>query len=1720
MESHHRSKTTIYDCARDCLDDFNGLCQADAHERVAKGSVSWAERQRARFYLWTDSLGVFASGHASADHRLRDSSDISRIIIGLVLALRTDISYQRAVTLNEQLPRQPLVETNQSLVSEDVEENGDSESLPSSSNESGSRDHQPTKSRQAIAIEKNIDLLITLARSIRRSGATTRDENADRWVEMVQKNDLEDKYTELRDFPIFAGVFLQCLYPHADEKLKAKIAKSMARRRNHFVYRGEHHKKLAKQPLKGAIPARLIPQTTLSEASANTAAAPSLNSGSKPLQTQVSSGVSQRNSGTSATPIGSKRLIRRVSSSSQPSTIATGASIKDTRLVIPPAPPFKDEDTEVLCPYCYILYPIKVAERERWRISCHTFALLKLAATRKKFFAPLTTGYCTYNPTIPIQNGFVLLAIPLNSSPKKAVIKSISSKIMIKSSHPHALTPLHEQAYIQFSNVANALCVAGPLTKGQMTCQGSLGHTTVSECSERSNQSKGRSGLDSDTQHEEAEFDPGNLINPDLTTFLAESEISDDDPAWIRPSSQPLENVNYRDEWGFWLSTSKYRDEWVLSHKLHSPQPSSSENALCAALFKARHEWPPRMNRFFIPNDELERLLHVDAIMDELATYQLGSMAAQESHRLAQNISNKAPRLFAILICLGLGDFIPQFMDEGIDDEDLPFGRIDDTERPGWQLGSKSRPNEPIRCMTGWKQPSIINFHREQWYVLAHIFNNNEEGRIPHYDIGNDCILPFVKDEEQGDQVKQGDFSTKSSPSMAVKRLHSTEEKDFLSEVDMLNALTPHNHPHLVRLLATYRYRNRYYLLFPFAKLNLREYWKSNPLPDFTESMILWSLHQCEAIASGLRLIHTHQTTQYLPDWGDPPPEKGNLAGVEDADRKFGCHGDIKPENILWSVEIDQIHDDHFKGTLEYQERGYLLIADLKFHQRWTTSHKGLAHKVRGSKTYEPPEMRLNKVISRAYDIWSLGCLYLEFITWMVLGWEKLSGFPEARGMAGASGVTDDTFYTIIQDAHSRFIPHGILRESVREWIRVLHEQPRSSLFIHDFLDLIEDRLLAVDPLARITCGPLNVELGGMVGRGEKEPTYLTNSSPWPGRDVQVTPNPGETEVSKKDNSSMDLSGRTWDSQDPTPAWLDTLQDDLLNCQKESPPGSTRYFVPINMMKSLVTRSKVEAALQNIYPRMAEDRMLLKRYSESINLRSKRVFAILITEGSIFREAIKEFVDEGITDDDLPFYRAYNEDESSFVLCKEKHKLCKKENHQLCGIQVMSKWSQRSRMEFDRVQWFFQAPEFRKSPGEIPYFEFHDNVVMPFLKDYEHDSEFFRAGGYSQVWPVQIDRAHQNLVDTTDPKGPYLAIKRLISRDKFQFNKEIEFSKKLSHCDDPHLIQLLATYKFKNQYHLVFPYAKENLREYWNSVDIPYWNKKTGFWFLQEICGLVAALNTIHNLDLGGSTAVNDSGNSTRNRFSRFRNVKSGGEERENKYGRHGDLKPENILRLEGSQGSENAGVLQITDFGLGRFHRFESRSMEDPRTIQGSPTYAPPEIALGKPVSRAYDIWSLGCIFLEFITWLLEGSRGLDEFSAARMLLGEDGITDDVYFTLITPTDRPNAPPEAEVREGVLEWIDRLRQHPRRSEMSLEFLDLIEQSMLKVDSSGRISAELLVVNIRRMLDKSENQAGYLLGSNESVIDASSGMKPPGARNTRVSKVKFDAYHLVLPSDE
>jgi serine/threonine protein kinase len=304
-----------------------------------------------------------------------------------------------------------------------------------------------------------------------------------------------------------------------------------------------------------------------------------------------------------------------------------------------------------------------------------------------------------------------------------------------------------------------------------------------------------------------------------------------------------------------------------------------------------------------------------------------------------------------------------------------------------------------------------------------------------------------------------------------------------------------------------------------------------------------------------------------------------------------------------------------------------------------------------------------------------------------------------------------------------------------------------------------------------------------------------------------------------------------------------------------------------------------------------------------------------------------------------------------------------------------------------------------------------------------------------------------------------VAIKKLYSSDKIEFEKEVAILKELRTTKHPHLITLLATFKYHGKYHLIFPWADANLRTFWKDRPFPDFNQANVLWSLDQMTGIANALYSIHNLASSHPPSADCPSNVVGQT-----DATSSTQREKTLYGRHGDIKPENILwfgRLGESR--DKMGVLQIADFGLGGFHGRDSRSKINPDDVVSSPIYEPPECKLHKPVSRAYDIWSLGCLYLEYVTWLLMGAAKIDEFS-------------NEHFFTITPDGN-----DAVVRNGVVDWVQELYGHEKCSALIHELLDLIMRRVLIPDSQERISAAELFDELNGLLKKATEDKVYAL---------------------------------------
>lgn len=185
-----------------------------------------------------------------------------------------------------------------------------------------------------------------------------------------------------------------------------------------------------------------------------------------------------------------------------------------------------------------------------------------------------------------------------------------------------------------------------------------------------------------------------------------------------------------------------------------------------------------------------------------------------------------------------------------------------------------------------------------------------------------------------------------------------------------------------------------------------------------------------------------------------------------------------------------------------------------------------------------------------------------------------------------------------------------------------------------------------------------------------------------------------------------------------------------------------------------------------------------------------------------------------------------------------------------------------------------------------------------------------------------------------------------------EWEKEAKALTEMSQLRHDHIIQVKAIISKGKRQYFMFQWADGgSLRDFFEThervLDQEFVQQVIG-----QLAGLVAALDSLHNWDEGEGSW------------------------------RHGDLKPENILRFEDGT---RTGIWKIADMGLAKHHFAPTGRRSGPTSTQnGTPLYGPPEAVTSSATarSRLYDIWSLGCITMEIIVWLLDGYEALVEFN------------------------------------------------------------------------------------------------------------------------------------------
>ncbi|KAF5966756.1 serine/threonine protein kinase [Fusarium bulbicola] len=267
--------------------------------------------------------------------------------------------------------------------------------------------------------------------------------------------------------------------------------------------------------------------------------------------------------------------------------------------------------------------------------------------------------------------------------------------------------------------------------------------------------------------------------------------------------------------------------------------------------------------------------------------------------------------------------------------------------------------------------------------------------------------------------------------------------------------------------------------------------------------------------------------------------------------------------------------------------------------------------------------------------------------------------------------------------------------------------------------------------------------------------------------------------------------------------------------------------------------------------------------------------------------------------------------------------------------------------------------------GQVCY-RFDKGTIMPWLS---LDKKVER-GGYAAVERLRIRPDHYR-----STRHDTFALKILrpdIEDIKTAFLQELTAFRKLRR--GPHLVELVAAVEISEcQFMFIFPWAEggtlEDLmtQEHANRTGtVSHLSRELIGWVLDRCRGLVEALETIH--------------------FTRTDSIYQGEGDLCKNYGLHLDIKPSNILYFSQETEASPFGTLKLADCGLMEFHSLTSRSRKSATGCSAGPRiYRPPEYDFNHTMSRKVDVWAMGCVFSEFLTWAVLPHGSVDEYRLAR---------------------------------------------------------------------------------------------------------------------------------------
>jgi len=251
------------------------------------------------------------------------------------------------------------------------------------------------------------------------------------------------------------------------------------------------------------------------------------------------------------------------------------------------------------------------------------------------------------------------------------------------------------------------------------------------------------------------------------------------------------------------------------------------------------------------------------------------------------------------------------------------------------------------------------------------------------------------------------------------------------------------------------------------------------------------------------------------------------------------------------------------------------------------------------------------------------------------------------------------------------------------------------------------------------------------------------------------------------------------------------------------------------------------------------------------------------------------------------------------------------------------------------------------------------------------------------------------------------------------FRAEKRCLRLINHPPHPNIVPLLCSYVRGGDCCLVFPRLDMDLSDLFKRAT-PHGRFRWEFSFFSALHGLASAIERLHNVSVRVAADGLD-----------FEGV-----------GFHHDLRPENVL--------VSTDTLLLADFGMARVRPRQDGSRTYIRGVAGD--YSAPEAMdeswVPLEVGRAVDVWAMGCLAAEIMTYAYLQCHGITRFRRAREApVGEGNITTSFFHD------------GGGIKESVRNWINTFATDSQRQpSLDLPLRDLILALLTPATDRPRMS--------------------------------------------------------------